>query len=492
MCKLQWNTFAENYVLQESDACLNANIIHRALVRDGYTNLQLVTVEKFLQANGRPAYPQNRSRRNQQDQQVQPASLHNAQNGLASAYCHSNVEASSYAALSRRKKRSRRRRDFKAPTTPVSYVYASAHPSLLTGISDYQNSCGASTNQISQQAQRVNPHNSKQAQSANSYHNSGAAPSGMGSNSQTARFAMNAHRNAPSTAPLGPVTAYSSPNANASAYQNCCNASGNQISQQAERVNSSSFQAQGPNSYRSSGVAFPGMGSNSQTARFAMIAHCNTPSTTPVCPVTAYSNPYANASAYSSPFTGIPICQNFCDASGNQISQQAQSINPSHLQAQGANSYRSSGVTSNDMELNSQMARLDITAHRNAPPTIQVGPVPAYSDPYTNVTPYPSALDDIPNYSNSCYASDNSISHQEGINIPNSQARIANSYRSRGVLLPGMRWDSQADIFAIRAYCADQSVWETWNQLTRNGYSVTIAEVMASLAAQGVSGFEGG
>lgn len=301
--------------------------------------------------------------------QVQPASLHNAQNGLASAYCHSNVEASSYAALSRRKKRSRRRRDFKAPTTPVSYVYASPHPSLLTGISDYQNSCGASTNQISQQAQRVNPHNSKQAQSANSYHNSGAAPSGMGSNSQTARFAMNAHRNAP-------VTAYPSPNANASAYQNCCNASGNQISQQAERVNSSSFQAQGPNSYRGSGVAFPGMGSNSQTARFAMIAHCNTPSTTPVCPVTAYSNPYANASAYSSPFTGIPIFQNSCDASGNQISQQAQWINASNLQAQGANSYRSSGVTSHDMELNSQMARLDITAHRNAPPHYSSRPSP--------------------------------------------------------------------------------------------------------------------
>ena len=47
-------------------------------------------------------------------------------------------------------------------------------------------------------------------------------------------------------------------------------------------------------------------------------------------------------------------------------------------------------------------------------------------------------------------------------------------------------WDAQADTFALAAHRVGQTMWQISAQLIKNGYAVTTTEVMASLARQGV------
>lgn len=57
MFKLDWDINAASFALSESDAYVDAIIIYRILLRSGYINLKLNTVEEFLKSNGRIAYP---------------------------------------------------------------------------------------------------------------------------------------------------------------------------------------------------------------------------------------------------------------------------------------------------------------------------------------------------------------------------------------------------------------------------------------------------
>lgn len=57
MFKRDWDTNAENFALSESDAYVDAIIIYRILLCNGYINLKLSIVEEFLESNGRIAYP---------------------------------------------------------------------------------------------------------------------------------------------------------------------------------------------------------------------------------------------------------------------------------------------------------------------------------------------------------------------------------------------------------------------------------------------------
>lgn len=50
-------------------------------------------------------------------------------------------------------------------------------------------------------------------------------------------------------------------------------------------------------------------------------------------------------------------------------------------------------------------------------------------------------------------------------------------------------WDAEADKYAFDAYLLGKSVHQTWMQLRGKGYSVTEAEVVASLDARGIQGF---
>lgn len=307
MSNLQWDTYIANYTLQESDAYMDADKIHRALVRNGYTTLELITVEEFLQGMGRPAYPSRRNTTyyNQQGQQVDPMSLYNVQSGLAPTYHDANV--SSHLVSSCRNQNSRQARDVDAVFTPQ------------------------------------------------------------------------------------------------------------------------------------------------------------------VGPVAPYISPYASLPAYQSLPTGISNYSDSWEASGHQISHHAQRIHPSNEQAQVVESYYCSDGASAGIRSNYQAARSPSIAHYNYPSATSAGPALAYSDFYSHD------------------ASRNQNFQQEHINIPSLEARTGDNYRSSGVPIPGKRWDLVADRFTITAYHANLSLWETWTQLMKYGYSVTFWEVLNSLHAQGVS-----